>query len=713
MPSGPVYVIACADDLKAVAEKTETNNCAASSTPFDIVPGPSSADLIDKDVANGLLTPEQALVDKVFAAFGDSRLPAKYHGDDGSVIDSSEAIAAAAAAFGSASPQTKAILVPFLKAPAYPNTWENLPTAPKPPEHQSPSLVPGLRQLGRAPVPHPSTLGEPGWEYYQHPKGVRIWFRTGDQHMQSFARLLYFSIDDVWKLTTLMGRSPVSDAGPHPYNDPHGVTKDWGDGGSGDLDIYFADMAKPAVTQAYPPACTDTPSFIVMDPNISYLSDPSRVIHILAHEFMHVLQFTYHYADACDEYTKLDEATAQWAIDYVVPHNDHEHATDAFLPNPGAALWQQSYDGWPFEQFLARTESPTVVRALYENTQLSGPWDALNDAVPGGLDKQWSDFAVKAWNQPPVAPSFKQWDALPDVPVAGPGGGALEPTNIELGGSVKKTIPIPTSVPALTRKYDIYTIDPDVGRIEYLNGLAGKPHAGVRALVQLTNGTWKLVQNWSNRASVAFCTDNPSEDVKKLVVITTDSTVDDLQHVAQTSGTKIVATSDCLPDTFTGTFSGEDDITSGGAKITFSGSATLKRASVGCGKFTCYELVSGSMTWQYGTLPGSECTYQSDPRITPLASAGIHLERTKGPDGKQTYDIGFQPQNDSAPGTVDCGNGPGDTTFNPPNCCVLDPNKPPPVAAQDGWLLNGSATKTIPDIEEFHSSWSFSGHGPP
>ena len=83
---------------------------------------------------------------------------------------------------------------------------------------------------------------------------------------------------------------------------------------------------------------------------MDYLSDTSRVIHILAHEFMHVLQFTYHYADDCDEYTKLDEATAQWAIDYVVPHNDHEHATDAFLPNPGAALWRQSYDGWPFEQ---------------------------------------------------------------------------------------------------------------------------------------------------------------------------------------------------------------------------------------------------------------------------------------------------------------------------------------------------------------------------
>ena len=238
-PTGPVYVIACADDLKAVTEKIETNNCAASPAPFGIVAGPASADLIDKDLARGVLTPAQALVDKVFAAFGDSRLPARYHGDDGSVIDSSEAVAAAAAAFDTASPQTKAILIPFLKAPAYPHTWENLSSAPKPPEHQSPSPVPGVRELRRALVPHPSTLGEPGWAYYQHPKGVRIWFRPGDQHMQSFARLLDFSIDDVWKLTTLMGRSPVSDAGPHLYNDPHGVTKDWGDGGSGDLDIYF------------------------------------------------------------------------------------------------------------------------------------------------------------------------------------------------------------------------------------------------------------------------------------------------------------------------------------------------------------------------------------------------------------------------------------------------------------------------------------------
>src|SRR4051794_6849491 len=82
-PSGMVFVIACADDLKKVAEKSETNNCAASAHAIDIVSGQTSEDLIDHDLALGLLTPDQATVDKVFAAFGDSRLPAKYHGDDG------------------------------------------------------------------------------------------------------------------------------------------------------------------------------------------------------------------------------------------------------------------------------------------------------------------------------------------------------------------------------------------------------------------------------------------------------------------------------------------------------------------------------------------------------------------------------------------------------------------------------------------------------
>jgi hypothetical protein len=523
-PEGIYFVIACADDLKVVAEHTETNNCTASTHALLVVPGRTSQDLIDHDLATGAITPQQALVDKVFAAFGDSRLPAKYHGDDGSVIDSSDAVAEAAAKFASASPQTKAILTPFLKAPAYPHTWENLATAPKLPRHEV--VTPALPEvaLRRDPVPHPSTLGEPGWEYYQHPKGVRIWYRLADQHMHSFARLLYFAMDNVWKLTTLMGRAPMSDRGPHPYVDAQGKPQDWGDGGSGDLDIYFADMAKPAVTQAYPPNCTDTPSFIVMDPNIDYLADTSKVIHILAHEFMHVLQFTYHYAHACEEYTKMDEAVAQWAIDYVSPHNDHEHYTDAFLPNPSAPLWDQSYDGWPFEQFLAHTIGPGMIPQVYAHTESSGPWEAVNAALPGGLAEQWPKFAIKAWNQPPETDSFATWDSLKDRP-------ALHSTRvIKLGTKESALFPVSVKVGALAREYDVATVADDVHLLEFHNLLVGLPGAGIHALIQLKNGTWKPPADWTNEPIVTFCKDNPDENVKKIVLITTDSTFADFGH---------------------------------------------------------------------------------------------------------------------------------------------------------------------------------------
>ena len=51
-PSGPFYVIACADDLKAVAEKSETNNCAASQSPtIGFVKSASSASARSRFIA--------------------------------------------------------------------------------------------------------------------------------------------------------------------------------------------------------------------------------------------------------------------------------------------------------------------------------------------------------------------------------------------------------------------------------------------------------------------------------------------------------------------------------------------------------------------------------------------------------------------------------------------------------------------------------------
>src|SRR3954447_12724049 len=58
-------------------------SCAASRKPLTVTRTPvGTAQLVDQGIAAGKLSPEQGLLYRVFAAFGDRRLPAAYAGDD-------------------------------------------------------------------------------------------------------------------------------------------------------------------------------------------------------------------------------------------------------------------------------------------------------------------------------------------------------------------------------------------------------------------------------------------------------------------------------------------------------------------------------------------------------------------------------------------------------------------------------------------------------
>src|SRR6266480_3944938 len=51
-----VAVLACADDLKAVHEKTEANNCRTSTSAIGIAAGPTSFELIEAALTSGDIT---------------------------------------------------------------------------------------------------------------------------------------------------------------------------------------------------------------------------------------------------------------------------------------------------------------------------------------------------------------------------------------------------------------------------------------------------------------------------------------------------------------------------------------------------------------------------------------------------------------------------------------------------------------------------------
>jgi hypothetical protein len=101
---------------------------------------------------------------------------------------------------------------------------------------------------------------------------------------------------------------------------------------------------------------------------------------------------------------------------------------------------------------------------------------------------------------------------------------------IKLGTRESAVFPLSVKVGALAREYDVATIADDVHLLEFHNLLLGLPGAGIHALIQLKDGTWKPPADWTNEPIVTFCKDNPDENVKKIVLITTDSTFADLGH---------------------------------------------------------------------------------------------------------------------------------------------------------------------------------------
>jgi CARDB len=119
-------LLACADARHEVAERNEANNCRAAGSL--IVVGGSSFEVIDAHVRLGRLKASRALLYKLFAVFGDRRLPRRYRGD-GSRVSGTSAVQAALARLPSLPPALRAQVKPFLIPPGYRGSFAAKATA--------------------------------------------------------------------------------------------------------------------------------------------------------------------------------------------------------------------------------------------------------------------------------------------------------------------------------------------------------------------------------------------------------------------------------------------------------------------------------------------------------------------------------------------------------------------------------------------------------
>jgi len=492
---------------------------------------PTSDQLIDEALERGEIDSETALTYKVFAAFGDARLPAVYQGDDQSLVDS-HIVAEVLYRYDSLSAATQAILNPFLIPPAYEGSWaEPLPAAA--------SLSP---QAARREPPPCGVLAWTDWTY-KDGAHARVWWRKANKENEAKADAFIASLDFfIWPaLTALMGHEPLSDALVSCS------------GGSEKLDIYLdSSIAKSTAPSHSQPGCKETPAYIVLN--------PGRPNSILAHEFMHTIQWGYKPLLGCvfpGEYAWLVEATAQWAMDYVYPKDNIEHRTAAWffrrIPEPYLELTnkEHEYGAYLFFLYLVRSlKDPGLVKRAWDKTAGMDSLGAVNDAIPGGFESVWAQFARDNVNVPPFD-YYKQWDGLTVRPIS-----FDSPKSVMGAGTWRMS----ANVPHLGLVYQRFIFSGDNARlVTFFNGLTTQLSEGpltdivdwtpiddgsqrfifsnrapeqikgakVQAVFKIEDDDqWKW-EDWTDKQYVSFCRDVKAERLEELVIIFSNSEYQD------------------------------------------------------------------------------------------------------------------------------------------------------------------------------------------
>jgi len=352
----------------------------------------TSDQLIDAALERGEISEETALVYKVYVVFVDSRLPARFRGDDRTVIDG-DTVKAAMEQYASLSPSAQATLAPYLIPPIYEGSWED------------PNATADVR------VAADMTCGDITPDTWQYVDGtyVRVWWkksRPGDRT----AAVAYKNAMEttIWpRLTQLMGQEPLSDLASSC------------NGGKGTLDIYLDDTVSRSFEASHDNGCKRTPGYIVLK-----VGSHNR---ILAHEFMHTIQDAYDVHSGCvygDEYAWLCEATANWAMLWLYPDATQagQYAKWFFQPNTDPPPLERKngtheYGAFLFFYFLTHYfGNDGLIRLVWENTESYNGLEAVDRSIPGGFAAVWDKFAVYNWDQPPYD-YYQKWDGLTLTPM--------------------------------------------------------------------------------------------------------------------------------------------------------------------------------------------------------------------------------------------------------------------------------------------------------
>jgi len=524
----------------------------------------SSFGLIDKALAAGTINAEQALTYKVFADFGDSRLPAAFRGDDTDVI-TVDSPGLAAEQWATLSPATQDLIGPYLVPAFYEGSWWD------------------LRRAGATSI-HPLGEGCKPWEIdtcniladwtYVAGSHVRVWYDKRYPADSSVASDLVHEVDvKIWpELIKVMNREPILD---HEMN------------GTKLLDVVITDNFKnnevlaTTFSSRWNPffGCLHGPTYVTVNRNQTNIEYRRSAF---AHELFHSVQHAYNtkggVSPGCREtnYKWLMESTATWFEDELYPGVNREHffakkyldhtklSIDTTVGLDEKGITGHRYGAYVFFFYLTRIAGAnpyTLVRNVWEATESADAIHALDAGLKTSkfpLETSWPAFAAYSWNEEAPFNRYKTEDKLQHkakMQIAGNLSVPAGDLRVELGD-------LQLSLPHLSMRYFQFDFpDATASSVVFYNGIqraldlkdvtwidnfgkvftakkvsdpASIKGAHVDALLKI-GGKWTRADEatdtdkedvWNGKPFKTYCRDLEKERIESLVIILSNSDIE-------------------------------------------------------------------------------------------------------------------------------------------------------------------------------------------
>jgi hypothetical protein len=649
----------------------------ASSPPPPLPDTRTTEQKIDDAVAGGEITSEQGLTYKVFAGFGDPRLPGQYAGAPDPLAEAP--LDDVTAQWNQLSDGAKATLGPFLIPPFHEGSyWEQLiggatPSAVTQAAATGPQAADPSSPWCEGDLTIPIALQD--WSYVEADSGpaagkVRIWYqnRFAATDAALAGNLMTTMETKVWpSLTGLMGREPL------PDNGSTGLCA----GGSDAVDIALVDAAH--ATTAGTLNQENTPAHMLFPRAGSGATGP-----YLAHEFMHMIQYSFSFASgdmSSGENAWLKEGTAQWVQDFVssshygiglTPNQTEHQALPGFFLHPEAPLdstsgYAHDYSTYIFWLWAARKgNDPSVVRQVWNAVGTQKSLNAARSVFGSGWAQAWKDFTRANWNQDPVG-DYQDWDDIHETPTVAAEG------NLPNSFTAQNVLVAPVAA-----KYVTFTPAADVNVLTYRNVGPLSDEAGVQAIITYKDGS-HATEDWSQVAQQ----DVPMCNLQKLTLVFSNASVTEgdnkLIPISWTPGPAGAphgavgprAANVCIPNP-QGSFSGSATYDDGFTTLNYSWSGTVDFDPNGQINpwFTDYF----TELWDYANVATGSAT---------VSGSGT----SEGSDGDCSIDI------HTTTGQL----GPGDGTM------AIQPGAQPHYGIDLGYTANQllEATFTCPDMDPF------------